>query len=290
MGEGSINDQWSDVLPITRKALSFEGHFTQIPNSVLRDESLSYKALGLLCHLMSHAPGWVIRREDMLRPGAGEAAVRGAVRELEEAGWLSVARDRDDLGRHMVFYDLTVPSTFENQRWSTCDNRTPKNTRDIYTSKDTTSSNTSNRAREEKFDAFWAAYPRKVSKGSARTAWRSAVKKVDPDVIVAAVEAWAPSQAGKEAKFIPHASTWLNGERWADEVEAGPADECAAMLDEFIVKGSLAGVGDLTGVRWSDRDVRAAGFAGVDESPREAHEARVEFLKSRRDELVAALG
>lgn len=69
------------------------------------------------------------------------------------------------------------------------------------------------------FDEFWDAYPRKKGKGQARTAWVKAVKKTDPAVIVTAAvqfRQWC-EQDGTEAQFIPHPSTWLNGERWTDE-------------------------------------------------------------------------
>jgi hypothetical protein len=65
---------------------------------------------------------------------------------------------------------------------------------------------------------FWDIWPRKVGKGQARSAWRAAVKKTDPGDIIAAAEAYADNvrDFGTETRFIPHASTWLNGERWAD--------------------------------------------------------------------------
>lgn len=68
------------------------------------------------------------------------------------------------------------------------------------------------------FDAFWSQYPRKVSKPQAVKAWKAATKKATPDVVMAGLAKHLPLWAGAEAKFIPHASTWLNGERWSDEV------------------------------------------------------------------------
>lgn len=71
----------------------------------------------------------------------------------------------------------------------------------------------------ERFDEFWQLYPRKVGKGQALKAWKAANKKANPEAIVAGLRAHLPGWAKSEAKFIPHATTWLNGERWADEVE-----------------------------------------------------------------------
>lgn len=65
---------------------------------------------------------------------------------------------------------------------------------------------------------FWAAYPRKVDKGHARSAWAKAVKRTDPSLIVKAAAAYRDDPTRPhEAKYIPHPATWLNGERWGDE-------------------------------------------------------------------------
>lgn len=69
------------------------------------------------------------------------------------------------------------------------------------------------------FAAFWSAFPRKIGKGQARVAWRTAAKRAGPAEIVTAAGKFAASVAGKDAQFIPHPATWLNGERWADQVQ-----------------------------------------------------------------------
>lgn len=69
------------------------------------------------------------------------------------------------------------------------------------------------------FDNFWSKYPRKIGKGNARKAFLSASRKVSTEVIFLAVDAYAASVIGKEAKFIPHPATWLNQERWDDEIQ-----------------------------------------------------------------------
>lgn len=72
------------------------------------------------------------------------------------------------------------------------------------------------------FEAFWTAYPRKVAKGAARKAYLAALKRIrafDPAAtILAGLIAQAP--AWSDPRFIPHPTTWLNGDRWADEPPA----------------------------------------------------------------------
>jgi hypothetical protein len=70
----------------------------------------------------------------------------------------------------------------------------------------------------EGFDLFWANYPRKVGKGQAERAWRAAIKKAPADQITTSMLAYPFDRDRPE--FIPHASTWLNGERWLDRIEA----------------------------------------------------------------------
>jgi hypothetical protein len=70
------------------------------------------------------------------------------------------------------------------------------------------------------FEAWWKLYPRKVSKGDARIAFAKAMRR--PDVSLAiltdGVKRYAASVRGKDPQFIVHAATWLNRERWLDEL------------------------------------------------------------------------
>lgn len=73
--------------------------------------------------------------------------------------------------------------------------------------------------KDDLFDRFWDLYPRKVGKGSALKAWRKAIKKVDGQVIIEGLDLHLPDLRDKAKEYQPHPATWLNGERWADELE-----------------------------------------------------------------------
>lgn len=73
---------------------------------------------------------------------------------------------------------------------------------------------------DDKFAAFWAAYPRKTDKAKSRTAWTKATKTNTPDLLITAARKYATSKATTEQRYILHPSTWLNGERWADEADS----------------------------------------------------------------------
>lgn len=73
---------------------------------------------------------------------------------------------------------------------------------------------------EDPFDTFWREYPRKVGKGDARKKFAKALTKTSFDNIMAALQrVKASAQWQKDdGQFIPHPATWLNQERWEDEV------------------------------------------------------------------------
>ena len=77
-------------------------------------------------------------------------------------------------------------------------------------------------AAPEPFDLFWSAYPLKKSKKDARKAF--AKVKAPLDTLLAALERQkkTPDWTKDGGRYIPYASTWLNGERWEDEVKADP--------------------------------------------------------------------
>ena len=73
---------------------------------------------------------------------------------------------------------------------------------------------------EDPFDTFWRAYPRKTGKGDARKKFAKALTKTSFENIMRALgEVKASAQWQKDGgQFIPHPATWLNQERWDDEV------------------------------------------------------------------------
>jgi hypothetical protein len=96
---------------LIRHRMRFESNFTQIPNAWLRDERVSYRARGIRDLLLSHEHGWTITLKNLAAasPREGIDAVRGAVVELEEAGYLK---------RHIV---QGRGGKFEGHDWELCD-------------------------------------------------------------------------------------------------------------------------------------------------------------------------
>lgn len=74
----------------------------------------------------------------------------------------------------------------------------------------------------ESFNSFWAEYPKKVAKPSAVKAFQKAIKKTDLPTILSAIRRHKKTDQWKRDKgqFIPHPTTWLNQERWEDEIKS----------------------------------------------------------------------
>lgn len=84
------------------------------------------------------------------------------------------------------------------------------------------SSGEGNEASPAAFDEFWKHWPRKVDKDEARAAFTKAVdkKRADPTVIIKACAEFSERcrLVGREKDFIPYPATWLNKQRWKDDL------------------------------------------------------------------------
>lgn len=72
-----------------------------------------------------------------------------------------------------------------------------------------------------KFEKAWSTYPRRVAKKDAQKAWAKVDSKEHQKILLAiASQRKSESWRKDGGKFIPHFATWLNGERWNDELDA----------------------------------------------------------------------
>ena len=72
------------------------------------------------------------------------------------------------------------------------------------------------------FEEFWSVYPRRPnsSKKDAFAKLKKALTKITALELIQITELFAKSMVNKDPQYIPHASTWLNQERYMDLKDA----------------------------------------------------------------------
>lgn len=86
----------------------------------------------------------------------------------------------------------------------------------------------------ERFERFYAAYPRKRSRGQAEKTFA----KLNPDEqllteILSGIERAMKSADWQNPKFIPHPSSWLNDKGWLDDVQTKFSDLERAVIQAY---------------------------------------------------------
>ena len=193
-------------MPLVRGHHAFDNHFTQIPNSWLRDTRLTLKARGLLSLVMSHSQGWSLSISRLAEESLeGKDAIRSAIAELERFGYLS--RSQENQGRFgeniWVTHD---PADYPLSENPMTENPTPKNN-------NIKEEQVKNNKSEELFMEFWNAYPRKLDKAKAFRAFRSALKRAKFEDILAGVIAYR-NDPKRNPDFTKYPATWLNSDAW----------------------------------------------------------------------------
>ena len=219
--------------------------YTVMANHHLRDERLSLKFKGLLSLILSLPDDWRISIEGMKQFSVdGKDAIRSAIRELTDAGYITRAQTHSEAGTFSG-YDYIVretPVASPSSGFPTMENPTLRNTEKLSTNippivpRDPGDGCAGECTPEpeqkptgkprgglpqwkpERFAAFWSYYPRGENKQRAVKAWDKL--KPDDTLIATMGRALAKQKASPDWQRgigIPHASTWLNGRRWEDE-------------------------------------------------------------------------
>lgn len=238
---------------------SLNGNFTIVPNEFARNPKVTPRAARVFIYLMSNVEGWTTsaaRVSKILE--MGESTVGAALRDLEDLGYLRRERRNIDGGRFRWEYELYAhPVTIsekasdgatsgndENVQVGTIGRKTtdglttsgnPSTLRRLSSNKTNVEEDHKNTQGSDPFDDWWEVYPKKVGKGQARKAYTTAVKKVGTDTLMEKLELFKAhhEKLGTDKRYIPNASTWLNGERWDDEL-IDSTNDSAPSLDEVL--------------------------------------------------------
>ena len=104
-------------------------------------------------------------------------------------------------------------------------------------------------AREEMFEEFWELYPRRVKRKRANQRWHTMKvnEEMHKEIMGGLKKYLATEWKDEKMGYIPHPSTWLNQERWKDEIggENGRTGEC---LRTGTLRNASGGAGTTSGV------------------------------------------
>lgn len=207
--------------------------FAMLPLAAIPDSRLTFrtlKVLAAICSFRTSAEDFCVhpgRQEISSRCGLTVQAVSTATTELARLGWLKKIGQG---GRGLnTGYLITIPETVSDSKTvSEVETVSESATKTVSDSGTLLYRKEVNRqmggkagaANRRSFDAFWKAYPIKIAKSSAMSAW----DKVNPTgVVLANLMAALELQKGSaqwikdHGQYIPHPANWLNQCRWEDE-------------------------------------------------------------------------
>lgn len=98
-------------------------------------------------------------------------------------------------------------------------------------------------AGQAEFETWWACYPRKEAKSPALAKWLSKkIPAANVPAMIAKLAEQARSQKWQEG-FIPHATTYLNQERWNDETDTRASSQVGANKTNRATMNTLEDLG-----------------------------------------------
>lgn len=210
-----------------------DGNFYLLNKSISEDLRLSWAARGVLVFLLGKPDHWEVsthhlinQTKECIGKASGRDAIRGVIRELELAGYLQISLERTEGGEFggrsytvsespATDYPGPVEPSPVNPPLVSTDvqqglNKAVSTERPLCTPDPM-----------EGFEQFWKLYPKKRSLKEARKAWA----KLKPNqelrqTLITALGSHCVSEdwTKDQGRYIPNASTWINGERWTDEL------------------------------------------------------------------------
>lgn len=147
-----------------------------VPNALLNNTELTFRAKGVYAYIQSKPDGWEFSAERIsAQTKEGLTAVRMALRELEDIGYLRRNKQRSKMGHLCYEYQLfdtptgdEPTSDFPTLENPTLENPTLENLT-TYSKKENSNKESSNK--EDRFEEFWEAYGKKTGKKNAQAKW-----------------------------------------------------------------------------------------------------------------------
>jgi hypothetical protein len=248
--------------------------FTQISNSMLEDDRLSWRAKGILAYMLSRPNNWKINKTDLYRKATeGRDALDKALGELKETGYLHIYRNILENGKfdgwiweyddepftpdilknritekqQEIVENVVISRSTENpyygfpevRNFSTYNNTDLNNTNNNNNKEKEIKTNkiTTSQLKEE-FEIIWGLYPRKIGRKKAFDSFQKArkIKKIPYETIENGLYRYIRylEQQETDEQYIMHGSTWFNQEKWQDEYILTGIKQKAKSPEEYL--------------------------------------------------------
>jgi len=204
--------------------------YTQVVNEIIEDKTISLKAIGLFAFMAHKAqiPGvnWNFTIRSMAKQMKdGEDSIRSGLQELRKVGWVVYTKNTDGTGEYFLKASIKPKQdkpdkVLDNQNRENPRRENPKKGNPTPINKnDSLAENNALAKKDVGFDNFWEVFPKKRNIKGARAKWN--LKKLDliADAIIADVLLRITDDRRWVEGFIPDPLTYINQERWNDEVE-----------------------------------------------------------------------
>lgn len=239
--------------------------YVNISKVPLEDRRLSWKARGLHAFLMSKPDNWDVIVEYLVGQSEkdGRDSVRGALKELEDAGYIARTKTKNSQGK----YDGTDCEIFEEPHvypdetgdgFSNDGKPGPgipedgkSNTNDYLDIESNEERSTVSSAKKDytpEFLEWWKIYLKPVDKKKTFGCWNATLRErggtVESLMLATSVFADEMLKEGREKQFIMNSTTFLGpGERWREYLPAVIDQEtlnqarCWDLYDQYLAGG-----------------------------------------------------
>lgn len=218
--------------------LKHRNPFTAVPNALLNDSELSFKAKGIYSYLYSKPDGWVFYNDAILKETTdGLNSFQSGIKELIKANWLTKRQVILENGRFGgIEFELMhniekVPTDTLKNELKSVDLPSSENpssekpsSENRPTYKERLNKEISNKERKNNiyvfFDDLWKQYPKKEGRQKAEEYFKRSVKtQTDLDNIFKAIENYKLKieKEGISYQYIKMGSTWFNC--WSDYID-----------------------------------------------------------------------
>lgn len=199
-------------------------NYTVMSNYHLREHEMSLKAKGLLSFMLSLPDNWDYSINGLVAIcKENETAIKSTLNELKDFGYLNVTKlmpNESKTGRIEYLYDIyEEPQTRDKKQEVEnlglenlhVGNHTQINTKEI---------NTNNNIYIVQFEKFYEAYPKKQSKKDTEKWFIKHKPSEDQfNLMMNKLEEFKKCKQWQNKQYIPMPTTWLNQERWNDEID-----------------------------------------------------------------------